>query len=157
MRAYYLCLHACSTRGRDTTRLGLLVSSVLPIGCAIQEDGSLNVYCATQSIDMMRGILSQITGLPANKVKVTSSSQRLGDMAASHSLSPVISCHHLSPCVTTGCIRSSSSEWEGPTVARSLGRGLQRQPQPMLLPSWACLYVASWICILRCASSASGE
>jgi hypothetical protein len=27
----------------------------------------------------------------------------------------------------------------------------------MLLPSWACLYVASWICILRCASSASGE
>eukprot|EP00045_Choanoeca_perplexa_P016293 m.218258 g.218258 ORF g.218258 m.218258 type:complete len:1312 (+) comp17218_c0_seq1:61-3996(+) len=35
-----------------------------------QEDGSLHVYCSTQSLDMMRGILADITGLPANKIKV---------------------------------------------------------------------------------------
>eukprot|EP00730_Choanoeca_flexa_P003145 TRINITY_DN11305_c0_g1_i3.p1 TRINITY_DN11305_c0_g1~~TRINITY_DN11305_c0_g1_i3.p1 ORF type:complete len:1308 (+),score=353.97 TRINITY_DN11305_c0_g1_i3:32-3955(+) len=35
-----------------------------------QEDGSLVVYCSTQSTDMMRGIVADITGLPANKVKV---------------------------------------------------------------------------------------
>lgn len=37
----------------------------------LQENGGLTVHSSTQWTDNMRGIVQEITGLPANKIKVS--------------------------------------------------------------------------------------